>query len=199
MHLLPLWGHSFKSVRSAASRYEKYVRTWENMGINSISWCQCKEMTHLPKRHQPINVWNLCRCLHWFHAFVFIHIYVYMYVCMYIYIYILWGFPKMGGTPKSSILIGCSIIDHLFLGSPMQTSIYIRHCQGHYRKGWLRILFMSFMFWRVPRVQNWLRDLISFEWKTAKRRFLGRQATCGLQPQVVVRFYIVATQRMGRL
>ena len=29
---------------------------------------------------------------------------------------------------------------------------------------------MSFMFWRVPRVQNWLRDLISFEWKTAKRR-----------------------------
>ena len=38
------------------------------------------------------------------------------------------------GTPKSSILIGCSIIDHLFLGSPMETSIYIRHCQSHYRK-----------------------------------------------------------------
>jgi hypothetical protein len=30
----------------------------------------------------------------------------------------IWRFPKMGGTPKSSILIGCSLINHPAIGVP---------------------------------------------------------------------------------
>jgi len=32
---------------------------------------------------------------------------------------LIWGFPKMGGTPKSSILIGFSIINQPFWGTPI--------------------------------------------------------------------------------
>ena len=85
MHLLPLWGHSFKSVRSAASRYEKYVRTWDNMGINSISWCQCKEMTHLPKRHQQL----MCGiCVGAYIDFMPLCSYIYTYIWIYIYMWL---------------------------------------------------------------------------------------------------------------
>ena len=50
---------------------------------------------------------------------------------------------------------------------------------------------MSFMFWRVPRVQNWLRDLISFEWKTAKRRFLGVKQPAGSSPKWLYGFILL--------
>ena len=57
------------------------------------------------------------------------HVYIYIY---YIYIYI-WVFPKnKGKTPKSSILIGLSLINHPFWGTPIlwkHPYIYIDYIQ----------------------------------------------------------------------
>ena len=58
------------------------------------------------------------------------YMYIYIYICMnYIDTYIhhithnatIWWFPKIGvpGTPKSSILLGFSLINHLFWGAPI--------------------------------------------------------------------------------
>ena len=49
---------------------------------------------------------------------------------IYIYIYYIWMFPKIGVPPKSSILIGFSIINHPIWGTPIfgNTHIYIIDC-----------------------------------------------------------------------
>ena len=53
---------------------------------------------------------------------------------MYIYIYIYMGVSKSNGTPKSSILIGVSIINHPFWGTPIfgNTHIYIYTVGDYY-------------------------------------------------------------------
>ena len=53
-----------------------------------------------------------------------VHIQQYMYIDVYVilcvYIYIVWRFPKMGGIPKLSMLIGCSIENQAAIGvTPM--------------------------------------------------------------------------------
>ena len=59
--------------------------------------------------------------------------YIYIHIHTYIYIYI-WVFPKIRGTPKSSIFIGVSIISHPFWGIPIfgNTHIYIMYCLQFY-------------------------------------------------------------------
>ena len=50
-----------------------------------------------------------------------IYIYIYIHIYMYIYMVVSWN----GGTPKSSSLIGVSIINHPFWGTPIYGTIHI--------------------------------------------------------------------------
>ena len=44
-----------------------------------------------------------------------------------------WGFPIHGGTPKSSIFIGFSILNHLFWGTPSFANLQI---ENHFCRCW---------------------------------------------------------------
>ena len=52
------------------------------------------------------------------------------------------GVSKNGGTPKSSILIGFSIINHPFWGTPTETPIlcsYFFEVSGCFHQAWLEL------------------------------------------------------------
>ena len=68
------------------------------------------------------NIPTLSRCLQPTYTLYIIFVYKYM-----IYMYIYMGVSKNRGTPKSSMLIGFSIINHPFWGTPIfgNTHIYI--------------------------------------------------------------------------
>ena len=39
--------------------------------------------------------------------------------------FLIWGFPERGGTPKSSILVGFSLINHPFWGTPIYGNLHV--------------------------------------------------------------------------
>ena len=61
--------------------------------------------------------WNIAWYLHygWYLPYIYIYITIYVY---HIYIYIHMGVSWNRGTPKSSTLIGCSLMNHPFWGYP---------------------------------------------------------------------------------
>ena len=78
--------------------------------------------------HHILNLARKCTLHCWTNTKIHIHLYC-IYSWMYIYnpfytnihtcIYIYMGVSENSGTPKSSILIGCSIINHPFWGTPI--------------------------------------------------------------------------------
>ena len=73
---------------------------------------------------------------------------------LYIQKTIIWVFPKNNGTPKSSILIGFSIINHPFWGTPIfETPIYTYTSEVSQLapgKWWLEVKF-PFLGWPIFR------------------------------------------------
>ena len=70
------------------------------------------------------------------HIYIYIHTYIYICMCIYIYLFIYLFIYNMGvsrnrESPKSSILVGFSLISHPFWGTPMtmETPIYL-HTSG---------------------------------------------------------------------
>ena len=60
-----------------------------------------------------------------FHGLGHHNIYKYIYIYIYKYVYIYMSVSKNRGTPKSSILIGFSIINHPFWGTPIFGNIHM--------------------------------------------------------------------------
>ena len=99
------------------------------------------KLTKFKQKHQQLQWFFLCVASVFFKSphhidpqipshgggvtiYIYIHIYIYIYIYIHTYIYIYMGVSKNSGTPKSSILIGFSIINHPFWGTLfLETSI----------------------------------------------------------------------------
>ena len=61
-----------------------------------------------------------------------VYVYTYMYICIHVYIYM--GVSINGGSTKSSMSIGSSLINHPFWGTPIYGKPHINHCnQCHHQ------------------------------------------------------------------
>ena len=66
-----------------------------------------------------------CVCVCRMHIYIIIHVLLFLNVYTGMFTYTHMGVSENGGTPKSSILIGFSIINHPFWGIPIFGNIHI--------------------------------------------------------------------------